>query len=182
MSEEELTVIDTFDFCFFLDEYILFVYPFAKEAARRAVLMAVKSELSFLPRIGSLSYVEMDLTEEKLPHALIALLMGKESFSFCDLITTEAGRLNQLKALVSCPHYLEIKVQEVTQNAVVLEEESQNIKVTRVYWLSKEQLLMKLWERQKACSRIKRLFFTQISDFGGGVYNHIIKHHKAGVA
>jgi len=139
-----MAMLESFGFCFFSDRYILDTYPFAKQAARSALDMVGRSELAFLPKLGSLGYLEMRVDEDNLPFALMALSSGKESFTFCETITEEAKAPHQFKALVSCPRHLEVKVQETTQNPEIIDDHSENIKVTRVYWLTGEQLLGQL--------------------------------------
>jgi hypothetical protein len=156
LSERALKLLKPFSFCFFFDQYILFSYPFAKEAAEAAVRMASLSDLTFLPRIGSLGYLEMRISEEKLPHTSIALSLNKDAFSFCDLISRKSKDLNQFKSLISCPRYLEVKAQEAAYNSEILDEGCDTIKVTRVYGLNEDQLLEQVENYRTSMDRLRQ--------------------------
>ena len=158
LVERDLDVLEQFDFCVFFDWYILQVYPFAKTAARRALDMVSQSTMAFMPRIASLGYLEMTVSEEKIPHAYLALTTGKVSFTFCELLSSPSKELNQFKSLVSCPKFLEIKLQEAAHYPVVLDDNSDNIKVTTIYWLNQEQLLEQT-DSYRAFHEKRKLFF-----------------------
>ncbi len=141
ITQQEIEPLDAFNFILFFDEYSLFAKPFALEATERSLDQIFKTDIAYLPKFASIAYTEIRFREDNLPHALIALQHEQDSFISCQAVARNAKSRNQYKTLVSCPHYIEVKVQECLKNATVVDEESVTIKVSRLYWLSKQQIL-----------------------------------------
>ena len=173
-SESEIAQLEAFRLSLFFEEDRLVDQPFAREAARRSIELVCKAEISFMPRIATLGYIELEVNEDSIPHALIALRLETESFNSCRLIAQRAKSLNQYKTVITCPRYLEIKVQELTRNAVVLDDNSENIKVARIYWLNQQQLLETITERHR------RVMARTRSRLVSGQARHINKNEANG--
>jgi len=140
-ASDDIPLIDVFNLVLFFDVYSLFIKPFAIEASKRSIFQVCRIDISLLPRIASLSYTEIKFREDNLTQALLALQRQTDSFNFCLPLSQKAKARGQYKTLVSCPHFLEVKVQECLRNTIVVEDESQTIKVSRIYWLTKQQML-----------------------------------------